>query len=118
MLTFAFISAMALFYRYGIRVDNCHTRWCQPGDTPYHAEQCVAIFESPSKAYIVLNNPFCIVKTLNKDQNNYSRYFSEEELDKLYYPLHKGFERTTNEAQKNVVISFLRVSIYRHSAFP
>jgi len=37
--------------------------------------------ESPIKSYIVLNSPFCIIKTLKKEQINYTKYFSESELD-------------------------------------
>jgi hypothetical protein len=83
---------------------------------PITLSNALQFSESPSKAYIVLNNPFCIIKTLNKDQNNYSRYFSEQELDSLYYPSHKGSNQQQMK-RKNVVIFILESFSYEHSAF-
>lgn len=72
--------------------------------------------ESPIKSYIVLNNPFCIIKTLNKDQTDYTRYFSEPELDSLYYPVHRGLDKQ-NMKRENVVIFILESFSYEHSAY-
>ena len=83
---------------------------------PITLSNALQFSESPSKAYIVLNNPFCVIKTLNKDQNNYSKYFSEQELDSLYYPSHKGSDKQQMK-RKNVVIFILESFSYEHSAF-
>jgi hypothetical protein len=83
---------------------------------PITLSNALQFSESPSKAYIVLNNPFCIIKTLNKDQNNYSKYFAEQELDSLYYPSHKGSNQQQMK-RKNVVIFILESFSYEHSAF-
>lgn len=56
---------------------------------------------------IVLNTPFCILKTFNKkEQLKPLQYFSQNELAKLYSPV-KKFEENTSFNKKNIVIIIL-----------
>lgn len=72
--------------------------------------------ESPIKSYIVLNNPFCIIKTLKKEQINYTKYYSESELDSLFSPIHQGNASKVLK-RKNVVIFILESFSFEHSSF-
>ncbi len=43
----------------------------------------------PIEMAIVLNTPFSIIRTINKSPLKLKHYFSDEELDKIYTPVHK-----------------------------
>ena len=67
------------------------------------------------EANIVLNTPFTLIRTTGKTTFTDPRYFTNEQLDKLYSPIHKGIiaPDKINNAQisklnsKNVVILIL-----------
>ena len=44
----------------------------------------------PSEAAIVLNTPFCLIRTMGKTTFADPGYFSAEELDEVYSPVHNG----------------------------
>ncbi len=72
--------------------------------------------EAPQNAYIILNNPFCIIRTLNKNQLHYTKYYSEKELDSLFVPVIKPTS-SLPMSKKNVVIFILESFSYEHSAY-
>lgn len=82
---------------------------------PITLSNATQFVESPVKSYIVLNNPFCIIKTLKKEQINYTKYFTEAELDTLYSPVHK-VDGNQELKRKNVVIFILESFSFEHSA--
>ena len=45
------------------------------------------LYASPAKSALVLSNPFCIIRT-SSDRFSYPEYFSEEELDEIFTPVH------------------------------
>ncbi|MGC4036806.1 MAG: LTA synthase family protein [Chitinophagaceae bacterium] len=60
---------------------------------------------SPNEMYLVLNTPFCMVRTWNVKNLTEQHYYSDEEVEKIFSPVHrpvadslKGFEK------KNIVI--------------
>ena len=62
------------------------------------------------EANIVLNTPFTLVRTIGKTTFTDPDYFSEEELDQIYSPVHDSQLSTINHqlsTQKNVVILIL-----------
>lgn len=59
---------------------------------------------SPSDASIVLNTPYCIIRTIGKEVFKEVNYFGEEEVESIYNPVQK-FTRTPNN--KNVVVIIL-----------
>lgn len=71
---------------------------------------------TPLKANVVLSNPFCILRTMGNKTIHYTRYFSPEQLDKLYTPIHHGVD-STEMNRKNVVIFILESFSYEHSAY-
>lgn len=83
---------------------------------PITLSNAAQFVESPNKTYLVLNNPFCIIKTLKKDQGNYTKYFSEQKLDSLFSPIQKG-SKASSIKRKNVVIFILESFSFEHSAF-
>ncbi len=60
----------------------------------------------PNEMYLVLNTPFSMLRTIGK--NNYSKvnYFTEQQLDAIYSPIHIPATTTTFQ-KKNVVIIVL-----------
>ena len=45
------------------------------------------LYASPAKAGLILSNPFCMIRTLS-DRFSYPEYFPEEELNRLFTPIH------------------------------
>ena len=72
--------------------------------------------ETPAKTFIVLNNPFCILRSIGNNDIEYTKYFSEQELDSLYIPVHYPAD-TSAVKKKNVVIFVLESFSYEHSKF-
>ena len=67
----------------------------------------------PSEAAIVLNTPFSLIRTIGKTTFTDPQYFTEEKLNSLYTPIHKGktaapansqFSILNSQLKKNVVI--------------
>ena len=59
----------------------------------------------PSEVALVLNTPFSLIRTINKNVFADPGYFTKDELDKLYSPVH---EPTNGEMKKkNVVVMIL-----------
>ena len=83
---------------------------------PITLSNAAQFVESPNKSYIILSNPFCIVKTLKKNQSNYVKYFSESTLDSLFLPVRSGSDAKVMK-RKNVVIFILESFSFEHSAF-
>lgn len=83
---------------------------------PITLSNAAQFVESPNKSYIVLNNPFCIVKTLKKNQSNYVKYFPESTLDSLFSPVRSGSDAKVMK-RKNVVVFILESFSFEHSAF-
>lgn len=71
---------------------------------------------SPLKANIVLSNPFCIIRTIGNKKIRYTKYYTAEQLDSLYTPIHLGGDSTKMD-KKNIVILILESFSYEHSAY-
>lgn len=70
--------------------------------TVSNANQYVA---HPGDAAVVLNTPFSLIRTIGKTSFPIPNYFSEEELDSIYTPVHPGTKTDTlSTERKNVVI--------------
>ncbi|MBR6177494.1 MAG: sulfatase-like hydrolase/transferase [Bacteroidales bacterium] len=62
---------------------------------------------SPVEAPLILNTPFSIIRTINKKPFQNPNYFSEEELESIYTPLHQPVDSIVANAKgkgKNVVV--------------
>lgn len=59
--------------------------------------------DRPLEAAVVLNTPFSLIRTFNKQIFVVPRYFSPEELDSIYSPLHLPSDSATVR-RKNVVV--------------
>jgi phosphoglycerol transferase MdoB-like AlkP superfamily enzyme len=62
----------------------------------------------PDEMYLVLNTPFCLVRTWNVNQLKEVAYYTDEEAAHIYSPLHNGNSRGDTAFRKdNVVIILL-----------
>ena len=72
--------------------------------------------DAPIKSYIVLNNPFCLIRTSSKNQLNYKKYYSENQLDSLFDNYRKN-DTTEPLKKKNIVIFILESFSFEHSKY-
>lgn len=61
---------------------------------------------TPSEAALILNTPFALIRTFNKQTYTDPKWFSREELDTIYSPLHTPSD-TLVIKKKNVVVLIL-----------
>lgn len=61
---------------------------------------------SPNEAVIVLNTPFSMIRTINKAPFKEVKYYSQQELENIYSPLHTPAADSTF-IEKNVVVFIL-----------
>ena len=62
----------------------------------------------PDEMYLVLNTPFCLVRTWNINQLKEVSYYTDAEVEKIYSPLHNGNAGGDSAFRKdNVVIILL-----------
>lgn len=55
----------------------------------------------PAEAAVILNTPFSMIRTAGKKTFVDPQYFSKEELDKIYTPLHNVSEKEKAESEKS-----------------
>ena len=60
----------------------------------------------PIETAIVLNTPFSMIRTVSRSRFEKVNYFTEEEVEKIYSPIHKGAAKG-NFKKENVVIIIL-----------
>ena len=60
----------------------------------------------PAEAALILNTPFSLIRTINKNVFSDPGYFSREELDTIYSPVHTPSDSLTIR-KKNVVVLIL-----------
>lgn len=60
----------------------------------------------PAEAALILNTPFSLIRTINKNVFSDPNYFTREELDTIYNPVHTPSD-TLVQHQKNVVVLIL-----------
>lgn len=60
----------------------------------------------PAEAALILNTPFSLIRTINKNVFNDPGYFTHEELDSIYSPVHTPSDSLTCR-KKNVVVLIL-----------
>lgn len=64
------------------------------------------LYTQTTNSSVVLNTPFCIFKTINKEEKlDQYQYFSEEELNQIFNPIIEFKNKTPN--RKNVVLIIL-----------
>ena len=61
----------------------------------------------PAEAALVLNTPFSLLRTLTKKSFENPQYFTAEELDQIYSPLHTPRAAQGEMLRKNVVVLIL-----------
>ena len=61
----------------------------------------------PAEAALVLNTPFSLLRTLTKKSFENPQYFTAEELDQIYSPLHQPRAGQGEMLRKNVVVLIL-----------
>ncbi len=71
------------------------------------------------KANLILSNPFCILRTADSSSKiRYTKYFSDEELPKVFSPVHQPADRVKTDLEgRNVVIFILESMSAEHSAY-
>jgi len=86
------------------------------GLRPYTLSNAAYYAKTPSKAYLILNNPMCMLKTLGKKPLERFNFFTDEELAALYTPTHHFTSDTIPFQKKNVVLFILESFSKEHSA--
>ena len=75
------------------------------GGLPLSLNHAPAHVAEPMEVEIVLNTPFCLIRTTNKNSINYRRYFDDATAEKIAPTVHHG--NSTGFRPKNVVIFIL-----------
>jgi phosphoglycerol transferase MdoB-like AlkP superfamily enzyme len=86
------------------------------GLRPYTLTNAAYYAKTPAKSYLILNNPMCIFKTMERKPVERLTYFTDEELATLYSPTHQPFD-TIPFQKKNVVLFILESFSKEHSAY-
>jgi phosphoglycerol transferase MdoB-like AlkP superfamily enzyme len=87
---------------------------------PVTLNNAMAYTFSPTKAKMILSNPFCIIRTLSTANESYKRYFTNKELSKVYTPYHypsATADSTHVLGKRNIVIFVLESFSAEHSAY-
>ena len=87
------------------------------GLRPYTLSNTAYYAKTPAKAYLILNNPMCIFKTLETKSLELFDFFSKEELCAIYTPIHHVTSHTAPFQNKNVVLFILESFSKEHSAY-
>lgn len=61
----------------------------------------------PNEIYLVLNTPFCMVRTWNVHRLREVNFFTEKELNRIYTPVHLPMKDSTPFRKQNVVVILL-----------
>lgn len=73
---------------------------------------------SPEKAWLMLSNPYCLLRSLDKSlQYDQVRYFKPEEIDSIYSIEHQIDSTHQGLGQRNVVVFILESFSREHSKF-
>lgn len=62
---------------------------------------------SPNEMYLVLNTPFCIVRTWNVKSLEEIHYYPDDEVGKIYSPVHSPKADSSRPFQKKNVVIFI-----------
>lgn len=87
---------------------------------PYTLSNAVYYTSSPQKANIILSNPFCVLRTSSLKALDNPTYFSPEETDLIFSPVHTPSPANPADTAfqyKNVVIFVLESFSKEHSAY-
>ncbi len=86
---------------------------------PITLSNATAYTASPTKANLILSNPFCILRTIGSGKIQYTKYFTEEQLARIYTPYHypdTTLKREVSMSGRNVVVFILESFSAEHSA--
>ncbi|MCO5236121.1 MAG: sulfatase-like hydrolase/transferase [Chitinophagaceae bacterium] len=85
----------------GIRGDFKHST------RPITISNAGEFVKRPNEVYLVLNTPFCMVRTWNVSRLKEVHYFDEQELNAIYTPIHDPEADSSSFKYRNVVIILL-----------
>jgi phosphoglycerol transferase MdoB-like AlkP superfamily enzyme len=86
------------------------------GIRPYTLSNAAYYAKTPAKSYLILNNPMCIFKTMERKPVERLNFFTDEELAALFSPTHHNRFDTPFQ-KKNVVLFILESFSKEHSAY-
>lgn len=76
--------------------------------------------DSPAKAYFILSNPFCVIRSMDM-RLDYEHYFDEEQLSRIYTPSHYPEDYTSEMFGRykgyNVMLVILESFSAEHSKY-
>lgn len=73
---------------------------------------------SPEKSWLIISNPYCFLRSLDKDlEYDKVSYFNADELDPIYTPEHSIDSSRFDLGQRNVVVFILESFSKEHSKF-
>ncbi|MDR2885345.1 MAG: LTA synthase family protein [Rikenellaceae bacterium] len=85
---------------------------------PITLSNATAYTSSPTKANLILSNPFCMLRTLGSGKITYVKYYTDEELAAIFTPYHYPSPPVRDFSLKgsNVVVFILESFSAEHSA--
>lgn len=104
VLVFALTAALSVA---GIRGGFLHST------RPITMSNAAAYTQSPEEAAIVLNTPFCFIRTIGKKSFSKERYFADDELAEVYTPVHPSPVDSSAMTNRRNVVIFIMESFSR-----
>ncbi|MEI7829030.1 MAG: sulfatase-like hydrolase/transferase [Prolixibacteraceae bacterium] len=104
-ILFYLISTVTMFLCAGLTVAGIRGGFT--GTTrPITISNAIEKVQRPVESVLVLNTPFSIIRTIGTKTFNEINFFTEEEADKIYSPIHRGYP-PGNFKPMNVVVLIL-----------
>lgn len=72
---------------------------------------------SPERAWLILSNPYCAVRTSVGDLFDKDVYFDKDELDEIYTPEHQVDSSRYNLGHRNIMVFILESFSKEHSKY-
>lgn len=85
---------------------------------PYNLCNAARYTQTPQQAYLILSNPFCLMRTFELSALENPHYYNEEEVALIYSPYHYPKPKPLYELGKRNIIIFVMESFSKeHSKF-
>ncbi|MCQ2338217.1 MAG: LTA synthase family protein [Paludibacteraceae bacterium] len=84
---------------------------------PINMSNAMAYVDRPAETSLVLNTPFCLIRTIDNESYENPHFFADDELDNIMSPVHDTPCAPMFEGKPNVVIFILESFAAEHVGF-
>ncbi|MCQ2344735.1 MAG: sulfatase-like hydrolase/transferase [Paludibacteraceae bacterium] len=84
---------------------------------PINMSNATAYVERPAEASLVLNTPFCLIRTINRENYENPHFFPDDKLDGIMSPVHSMPCEPLIKGKPNIVIFLLESFAAEHVGF-